>query len=931
MSAAVETKAGQIRQLTFDSLAGGLESAGDGEAIRFAPARRHRGAKKNILVPGTIQQATFDDLFAATPTLERAEGIRETQKETHYEIDTASQHDSQKLAGVSSQDVQAVREREPLRAGIGGNRNADERPIASVGGHSEDGVSPSDGDSHRQVSPARRILLEEVEPQQQPSRDLRITEAHGVGSGGLHEKANANIEAIKLLQILEAEGRDATDAEKATLVRYAGWGALPQVFEPDWRVRPEWKTAAQAVKALLTEEEYEKAAGSTLNAHFTSPLVVSSIWEGLQKLGVKGNIEVLEPAMGIGHFFGLMPEALAGGHRTGVEKDPLTARIARKLYPDSTIYAQGYEETKLPDNYFDVVVGNVPFGDYGVHDPDPSMKSAPKRPIHDYFFAKSLEKVRPGGVMALITSRYTMDKQDSAVREYLADRADLVGAVRLPNTAFKGNAGTEVTTDILFLKKRVKGAAPAGEAWTATQPVQIEGTPVPLNEYYVRHPEMMLGTMSLTGTMYRGKEPTLAGELTPESITSAMNALPAGTWSRRGERVAPQPLARVEPEQLRTIKDGGYAEVNGELVMRNGDRLERVHLNAMEALRVRGMLRIRDSVRQVFSTQLEDAGEEQILEARQRLNTVYDQFVQRFGPISTSEHTRLFGTDPDHPLLLSLETYDPETKTAAKTAIFEKRTLDRYQPIEHVETATEALAVSLNEVGGIGWERMAELTGYSIRELQEELSGQVFQTPQGAWETADEYLSGDVRAKLRTAEATAAINPLFARNVEALRAVQPEDIRPGDIQARLGASWIPKSDIADFIAQTLQIPGRDVSVGHAGAIATWSVKLDFFAQRSVSNTTTYGTKRRTAADLIEDALNLRMPTVYDTLADETRVVNQTETIAAREAQQKLKDRFSAWIWEDQDRAQRLARLYNPRNAQRGCCRAKRSFGMRITS
>ncbi len=907
MAAPVETKAGQIRQLTFDALAEGASHAGDWEGIRSAPRRKLR--KQQALLPATIKQATFDELLSAPATLERAGGIPGIQEKTHHENDATTQPHFEALAGLSADDVRAVRDGEQVGGGVGEDGRAGERPALPSGDRGEDGLSGSLGNSAGSVLPSRRrIILQEIEPEQQPSRDLRITEAHGVGIGSLHEKANANIEAIKLLQTLEAEQRDATEAEKGVLVRYAGWGALAQVFEPDWKVRPEWKTAAQAVKALLSEQEYESARATTPNAHFTSPQVVSAIWEGLQKLGVQGNIEVLEPAMGIGHFFGLMPERLSGGHRTGVELDSLTARIAKKLYPDSTIFAQGFEETALPDNYFDVVVGNVPFGDYGVH--DPSMKSSLKRSIHDYFFAKSLEKVRPGGIMALITSRYTMDKQDGAVRGYLAEHADLVAAIRLPNTAFKGNAGTEVTTDILFLQKRPAGKEPAGEPWTQTQPVQIEGTAVPLNEYYIRHPEMMLGTMSLTGTMYRGKEPTLAGELTLEMLSTAMQRLPERAWSKRWEKEKPQPHTRVEPEQMRSIKDGGYAEVQGELVMRNGDSLEPVQVSAMEALRVRGLLRIRDAVRKVFETQLEDAGEEHIREARARLNQTYDQFVEKFGAINARENYRLFETDPDHPLLLSLENFNPEQKTATKTAIFEKRTLERYQPVSHAETGAEALAVSLNESGMVNWERMAELTGYSAKQLQEELVGQVFQTPQGAWETADEYLSGDVRAKLREASAAAALNPVFSRNVEALRAVQPEDIKPGDIQARLGASWIPKSDIADFIAETLQIPRGDVAVGHAGQIATWSVKLDVFTARNVSNTTTYGTKRRMASDLIEDALNLRLPTVYDTLADETRVVNQTETIAAREAQQKLKDLFTQWVWKDQTRAERLARLYN---------------------
>jgi N12 class adenine-specific DNA methylase len=724
----------------------------------------------------------------------------------------------------------------------------------------------------------------------------------------LHEKASANIAAIRLLKTLEEENREATDEEKAVLVRYAGWGALAGVFEPSWRVLPEWRAAATELKHLLTEEEYESARATTPNAHFTSPLVIQAIWDGLERLGVRHGAEVLEPAMGIGHFFGLMPESMQGGHRTGVELDSITARIAKKLYPDSAIFAKGFEETQLPDNYFDAVVGNVPFGDYAVH--DPSMKRSLTRSIHDYFFAKSLEKVRPGGIMALITSRYTMDKKDDVIRRHLAEQADLVAAVRLPNTAFKGNAGTEVTTDILFLRKRPEGQEPAGEKWTETETVEIEGRPVPLNEYYVRHPEMMLGEMKLKGTMYRDKEPALIGELTQGQLEEAMKALPEGVYVPRNQGRSPPVTQITDPERFIGVKDGGYAFVDGKIVIRSGDRFEPTSLSATDAMRVRGLIQVRDALREVFATQLDDEPEEQITAARQNLNRVYDQFVRRHGYITARENSRVFTGDPDHPLLLSLENYDAENKTATKTVIFERRTLERYQPVAHVETAAEALAVSLNETGGINWERMAALTGLGLKAMQAELEGQVYQTPEGEWETADEYLSGDVRAKLRTAEAAVEINPAWRRNVEALKAVQPADLLPGDINARLGASWIPRSDIRDFIADLLQVPKNDVAVGHAGEIAAWSVRLDYIAAHAVSNTTTHGTKRMTASDLIEDALNMRTPTIYDTLPDDTRIVNQTETIAAREVQQKLKDRFAKWIWEDPERTERLARLYN---------------------
>ncbi len=728
----------------------------------------------------------------------------------------------------------------------------------------------------------------------------------------MHEKARANIEAIRLLKGIEAEHRDASDEEKAILVRYAGWGAFAQVFEPERRLKQEWKAAATELKALLTEQEYASARATTPNAHFTSPLVIRAIWNGLDRLGVTGGIDVLEPAVGVGHFFGLMPEALQGGRRTGVELDGLTARIARTLYPDSAIFPQGFETTNFPDNFFDIVVGNVPFGDYPVH--DPAMKRSLTRAIHDYFFAKSLDKLRPGGIMALITSRYTMDKQDATIRSYLSEKANLLAAIRLPNTAFKGNAGTEVTTDILFLQKRAPGQEECGARWTTTNLISIAGEDFILNEYYVRHPHMMLGRMALAGTMYRSREPTLAGELTAEQLARAIAALPGGIYMPRERgKTVPKVETVADQVELGGVKDGGFAYIDGHVVVRQGYRFEPTSTTMTETMRIRGMLAIRDAVRTVFATQLQDAPDEQITQARQTLNSIYDQFVQRFGYINARDNHRLLAEDPDFPLLLSLENWDEERKTATKAPVFERRTLERYVPVEQVDTASEALAVSLNETGGIDWERMAALTGLSITAIQAELAGQVYQSPEGhQWETADEYLSGDVRAKLRIAETMAAVNPAYQANVEALKAVQPEDIQPGDIHARLGAGWIPASDIRDFIVQLLRVPEGDVRVMHAGQIAAWTVVLDYFAKHTVSNTTTYGTGRVSAASLIEQALNLRVPTVYDTIDDEhnIRVVNQAETIAAREAQQKLKDLFAKWIWEDPQRTDRLARLYN---------------------
>jgi N12 class adenine-specific DNA methylase len=619
--------------------------------------------------------------------------------------------------------------------------------------------------------------------------------------------------------------------------------------------------------------------------------------------------------MGVGHFFGLMPETLLPGtRRTGVELDSITARIAKRLYPEANIFAKGFEETALPDNFFDAATGNIPFGSYGVFDPSYRRNPAVTKAIHDYFLAKSLDKMREGGVVALITSRYTMDKQDSTIRRYLGDRANLLGAIRLPDTAFKANAGTEVTTDILFLQKRGRDVEASYENWRDLAPIDTPDGQILVNEYFTRHPQMLLGEMRLEHGMYRSGEPTLVGELSQANLASAVRSLPASIYVARDARTVVQvDMAPAEPTTLGAIKEGAFSERDGRIVVRNGNRLEPANLSASVAARVRGMLAVRDAIRLVFQTQLDDAPEERITEARTTLNELYDSFVARYGPVSSRENIKAFAGDPDQPLLLSLENFDPDTKTATKTAIFDRRTLERYRPVEHVETAAEALAVSLNETGEIRWPRMEQLTGRNARQVQRELGSLIYRNPEGGgWETADQYLSGNVRAKLATARAAAGIDSSYERNVEALLAVQPAELEPGDIDARLGSSWIPVTDIRDFVAQLLEVPASDVQVGHADAIATWTLQLDPGARTNVSNTTASGTTRFRASDLIEQALNGRTPTAYDEHPDGSRTINQQETIAAREKQQQLKDRFREWIWQDGERASRLARDYNER-------------------
>ena len=682
---------------------------------------------------------------------------------------------------------------------------------------------------------------------------------------------------------------------------------MPNAFAP--QPPPEWQSVADELKDLLNAEEYASARASTPNAHYTSPEVVQAIWQAMEQFGLQAGTQILEPSMGVGHFFGLMPETLySGTRRTGVELDSVTARIAATLYPESTVHRKAFEDTPFPKDYFDAAVGNIPFGNYPVY--DPAYRGSPHltHAIHDYFLAKCLDVVRPGGVIAVITSRYTMDKQDSTVRRHLADGSILLGAIRLPNTTFKANAGTEVTTDILFLQKRSPEMA-LGEGWTELRSIDTVDGPMQVNEYFARHPEMMLGRMGLESGQY-GDAPALIGTLNPGDLDKAVSLLPAAVYRNRGSH---GPL-RPDSEQVPTagaVKEGGLADRDGQIVVRRGGAFEPLTVPASVSARIRGMLQVRDAVRDVFRTQLADAADGTIAEARRHLNGKYDSFVSRFGPLSARENVKAFAGDPDQPLLLSLEEFDPETKRAVKTAVFERRTLERYRPIERVETASEALLVSLNETGQINWPRMESLTGRLAPELQTELGSLAYRNPEGGlWETADRYLSGNVRAKLVVAQDVARTDPAYRRNVEALEAVQPKDLEPGEIEARLGSSWVPPSDVRDFVAELLDVPRTSVRIGYAQAIATWTVELDYSAKHVVNNTTTHGTARFRASELIEQSLNGRTPTAYDEHEDGSRTVNQPETIAAREKQQQLKDRFRDWVWEDRERSERLAREYN---------------------
>jgi N12 class adenine-specific DNA methylase/adenine-specific DNA methylase len=869
--------------------------------------------------PRNYAQLDLFSTVSADSTKAAPETAAPETEATDAREDAARREDSQALADTSSADGRPIEQGPSAGADAPRDSGTDRGPPLRTDLREKDGLPGRVGDSDGGMGiatergpPATIVRGFETEQEETPARDFRITAAHQIGEGSLREKALTNIKAIRTLKLIETENRDATESEKSILVRYAGWGAMPGAFRP--YPSQEWQPVANQLRELLTKDEYEAARASTPNAHFTSPVVIEAMWQAMQRFGLTNGAQILEPSLGVGHFIGLMPDELAKNVRkTGVELDSITARIAQRLYPDSTVFAKGFEETPLPDNYFDAVIGNIPFGNYPVYDPAYRRQPALTRTIHNYFLAKSLDKLRAGGVMALITSHYTMDKQDQTIRRYLAERGDLLGAIRLPDTAFKANAGTEVTTDILFLQKREPGTPARTNAWLDLAPVETPDGPIFVNEYFAQHPEMMLGEMRLEGTMYRSSEATLTGELSPERMANALARLPRAIYKTTERERAPPDMSPAPPTDIAAVKDGAFAERDGVLVVRSGDRFEPAGLSEYATRRVHGMLRVRDAIRSVFQTQLSDAPEDQIVEARQRLNSIYDSFTRRFGPLSSRDNVKAFAGDPDQPLLLSLEIYDPENGRAAKTAIFERRTLERYKPVEHVESAAEALAVSLNETGKIDWPRMEQVTGRSNRELQHELGELVYRNPEGGeWETADRYLSGDVRAKLTTARSSATLDASYRRNVEALEAVQPPDLQPGDIEARLGSSWIPESDINAFVAHLVDTAPDSVRVSHAEAIATWTLEIDYGARNSVANTTTYGTARFRASDLIEDALNGRTPTAYDERDDGSRVVNQQETIAAREKQQQIKDRFREWIWEDPERATRLAREYNDR-------------------
>jgi N12 class adenine-specific DNA methylase/adenine-specific DNA methylase len=759
------------------------------------------------------------------------------------------------------------------------------------------------GNGSRKVhpAPARRI---------EPDRNLanyRITDDDRLGEGSLKKKFQQNLAAIRALRQIEIEQRAATPEEKAVLVKYVGWGGLPAVFSDSSKA---WSKESAQLAELLTDDELTAARATTLNAHYTSPLIIQAMYSALQRFGFSHG-RILEPACGTGHFIGTLPDEMhRRSHITGVEIDPITARIAKTLYPDADIRLQPFEQSKLADGFYDVAISNVPFGDYQPFDLRFKQYGFP---IHDYFFAAALEKIRSGGLLLFITSKGTLDKVDSTLREYLAMRADFLGAIRLPNNAFKKNANTEVTTDIVMLRRLFPGERPKGPEWRQLADISNQhGESIAVNEYFAARPEMMLGEMRLAGRMYQRNEPTLEndGRDLAKALSDAIAQLPEAIY-RENKIVIESPGVDQTIPAPDYVKPNGYTLVDGEIAVRDGDKLKLVHdLSFTTKQRIRGLIRVREAVRECLRSQLDGSSEATVLQKREELNRCYDHFVSRHGPVSVRANTAAFRGDPDLPLLLSLEHYNEETKKAIKAAIFHERTIQYRQPIEAAATAKEALLISLNEKGRVDLEHMAGLLSHPSESFLPTLKGILFLNPQSnEWETDDQYLSGNVRQKLAVAVAASLTDPRFNENVAALQSVQPVDLPATEIDVRLGASWVPESDIRKFAEELLGVSG--IEVGCSAATGSWFIEGNSEAKTCVANTTEWGTNRIPALDLIQGALNLKTPTVYDIDArTEKPIVNAQATEAARDKQQKIKDRFTEWIWRDDERRERLCRIYN---------------------
>ena len=747
------------------------------------------------------------------------------------------------------------------------------------------------------------------------AKNFRITDEH-LGEGGPKAKFQANVNAIRLLKELEAAGQQASPEQQEVLSRYVGWGGLSDAFDPE---KPAWALEYAQLKELLTPEEYAAARSSTLNAHYTSPTVIQAIYEAVDRMGFEtGNI--LEPSMGVGNFFGMLPEEMRNSRLCGVELDPVSGRIAKQLYPKADITVGGFETTDRRD-FFDLAIGNVPFGQYQVND---KAYNKLNFSIHNYFFAKALDQVRPGGVVAFVTSRYTMDAKDSTVRRYLAQRAELLGAIRLPNEAFKKNAGAEVVSDIIFLQKRDRPLDIVPE-WTQTGQTE-DGFAI--NRYFIDHPEMVLGRQEPVSTAH-GMDYTvnpIEGLELSDQLHDAVKYI-HGTYQEAelpelGEGEAIDTSIPADPN----VKNYSYAIVDGQVYYRENSRMVRPDLNATAEARVKGLVGLRDCVQELIDLQMDAAVPDSTITQKQaELNSLYDSFSAKYGLINDRANRLAYADDSSYYLLCALEVIDEDGKLERKADMFTKRTIKPHQAVAVVDTASEALAVSISEKACVDMSYMSQLTGKTKEELAGELQGVIFRVP-GQLEkdgtphyvTADEYLSGNVRRKLRQAQRAAQQDPSFAVNVEALTAAQPKDLDASEIEVRLGATWIDKEYIQQFMYETFNTPfylQRSIEVNYSSFTAEWQIKgKSSVSYNDVAAYTTYGTSRANAYKILEDSLNLRDVRIYDTIEDadgkERRVLNAKETTLAAQKQQAIREAFRDWIWRDPERRQTLVRQYN---------------------
>ena len=759
----------------------------------------------------------------------------------------------------------------------------------------------------------------EFQPYLKPEQEKAVIEPHNfriqdndLGAGGPKAKYKANMEAIHLLQTLEKEERLATPEEQEILSRYVGWGGIPQAFEEN---NSSWANEYLELKNTLSPEEYSAARASTLNAFYTSPTVIRSMYEVLENMGLKqGNI--LEPSCGVGNFMGLIPESMGKANMYGVELDPVSGRIAKQLYQKNKIAVQGFEETSYPDSFFDCVIGNVPFGAYQVSD---RRYDRHHFMIHDYFIAKSLDLVRPGGVVAVVTSSGTMDKQNPAVRQYIANRTELLGAIRLPNNAFQRNANTSVVSDILFFQKRDRVSIEEPE-W-----LNLKETPegYSVNAYFAEHPEMVLGEFTTESTQYGKQEVTVKpkeGITLEEQLKEAVQNIHGTiTELELSDTELEEDIVSIpaDPE----VKNFSFTVVNDEVYYRENSVMNRMELPAMTAERVKGMVKIRDVTNELIRCQMEEGSDEQITKLQGKLNEEYDTFTAKYGLISSNANKRAFSQDSSYCLLTSLEFLDDKGELKRKADIFTKRTIRRAETVTSVDTASEALAVSIGERAGVDLSYMAQLSGKTEGELTEELAGVIFKNPIGEkWEPSDEYLSGNVREKLQIAKQFAEDHPEYQVNVQYLEQVQPKDLDASEIEARLGATWISEDYITRFMAETFHTPryyvGSKVKVQYAEVTGQWNVmgkNVDSYGNALV--TSTYGTQRANAYRLLEDALNLRDTKIYDTVQDaegEHRELNRKETMLAQQKQELIKEEFKEWIFKDLHRREDLCKIYNER-------------------